>query len=112
MKTNLPQLLLTAGLSVGIISIPSIAEAGWNMNSSSLTGQISRPTNQDQPQRFTKGIGTNGSSLTGEKTKNQQQSKALSMNGSSLTGEKTKNQQQSKALTMNGSSLTGQSSQK
>ncbi len=91
MKTNFPQLLLTAGLSVGIISIPSIAEAGMRANSSSLTGQVSRPTSQDQPQPKTK---------------------ALSMNGSSLTGQKTKKQQQSKALTMQGSSLTGQSSQK
>ncbi len=38
MKLNLPKLLLTAGISMGIISISSIAEAGLHLNGSSLTG--------------------------------------------------------------------------
>ncbi len=42
MKNNLLQLLLTAGLSLGIISTPSIAEAGMRVNGSSLTGQSSQ----------------------------------------------------------------------
>ncbi len=87
MNTKIPQLLLTAGLSVGIISIPSIAKAAAPLNGTSLTGQVSRPTSQDQPQRFTKGLGFNGSSLTGQKKQQQQQSKALTMQGSSLTGQ-------------------------
>ncbi|MDJ0567534.1 MAG: hypothetical protein QNJ53_00655 [Pleurocapsa sp. MO_192.B19] len=87
MKINLPQLLLTAGLSVGIISIPSIAEAGYPLNGTSLIGQVSRPTSQDRPQKLTKGFTINGSSLTGAKIKKRQQSKALMMNDSSLTGQ-------------------------
>ena len=40
MKLNLPKLLLTAGLGLGIISFASAAEAGLSLgNGSSLTGQ-------------------------------------------------------------------------
>ncbi|MDJ0570148.1 MAG: hypothetical protein QNJ53_14035 [Pleurocapsa sp. MO_192.B19] len=115
MKLNLPKLLLTAGLSLGIISFASVAEAGINLNGSSLTGHLPQPTTKRQPQ-YSKSLTCNGSSLSGQTTKkqSQQQSKRMSSNGSSLTGQKTEKQlpQQLKGLPRNGSSLTGQVSQK
>ena len=67
MKLNLPKLLLTAGLSLGIISLASVAEAGMHPQGSSLTGQ----TTDKQPQQQSKAIGLNGSSLTGQTTEKQ-----------------------------------------
>ena len=69
MKLNLPKLLLTAGLGLGMLSIASVAEAGIMVNGSSLTGQ---KTEKQLPQQL-KGIGVNGSRLGGQTTKKQPQ---------------------------------------
>ena len=69
MKLNLTKLALTAGLSLGIISVASVAEAGINLNGSSLTGQ----TSEKQLQQQSKALSANGSSLTGQTTKKQPQ---------------------------------------
>ena len=91
MKLNLTKLALTAGLSLGIISFASLAEAA-PLNVTSLTGHLPQPTTKWQPQ----------------------QSKALTNNGTSLSGQTTEKQlpQQCNGLPVNGSSLTGQVSQK
>ena len=115
MKLNLTKLVLTAGLSLGIISVASVAEARINLNGSSLTGHLPQPTTKWQPQQ-SKGLTSKGSSLTRQTTEQQpqQQSKRMSSNGSSLTRQTTEKQlpQQLNGLPVNGSSLTGQVSQK
>ena len=63
MKLNLTKLVLTAGLSLGIISVASVAEAGINLNGSSLTGHLPQPTTKWQPQQ-SKGLTSKGSSLS------------------------------------------------
>ncbi len=72
MKLNLTKLVLTAGLSLGIISVASVAEAGINLNGSSLTGHLPQPTTKWQPQQ-SKALTAKGSSLTGQKTDKQTQ---------------------------------------
>ena len=68
MKLNLPKLLLTAGLSLGIISLASVAEAGVMLrNGSSLTGQKTEKQSHQQ----LKGVSDRGSSLTGQTTEKQ-----------------------------------------
>ena len=90
MKPNLTKLLLIAGLSLGMLSIASVAEARLSENSTGLTGQKA----EKQPQQQLKGMSDQGSSLTGQTTKKQpqQQSKAIGLNVSSLTGQKTDKQ--------------------
>ncbi len=68
MKPNLTQLLAIAGLSLGMLSFASVAEAGINLNSSSLTGQ----TIEKQPPQQFMGLPRNGSSLTGQLYQKQQ----------------------------------------
>ncbi len=54
MKTNLFNIVLAVELSLGILAYADMAEAGLQLNTSSLTGQVTRPTSQDQPQLFNK----------------------------------------------------------
>ncbi|WP_156113898.1 hypothetical protein [Myxosarcina sp. GI1] len=52
MKTNLFNILLAVELSLGILAYANFAEAELQLNTSSLTGQVSRPTSKDRPQLF------------------------------------------------------------
>jgi len=63
MKLNLSRLILATGRSLGIISFASVAEAGIELNSSSLKGQLS-----EQPQQLQslKKLSGNSSKLTGQ----------------------------------------------
>ncbi|MDJ0596877.1 MAG: hypothetical protein QNJ72_44105 [Pleurocapsa sp. MO_226.B13] len=91
MKLNLPKLLLTAGLSLGMLSVTSVAESRLSENSSSLSGQI---TDKQLPQQF-KRMSSNGSSLSWQTTEKRlpQQYNGLPVNGSSLTGQISQKQQ-------------------
>ena len=90
MKLNLIQLALTVGLSLGIISIASVAEAS-PFNGTSLTGQ----TTEKQPQQHLNGSVPPDTSSTVQKTEKQltQQLNGLPHNGSSLTGQVSQKQQ-------------------
>ncbi len=68
MKLNLTKLALTAGLSLGMISIASVAQARLSENSTSITGQT---TEKQLPQQL-KSLTTNGSSLTRQTTDDKQ----------------------------------------
>ena len=68
MKLNLQKLLLTAGLSLGMLSIAFVAEARLSENGSSLSGQ---KTEKQLPQQLN-GLPVNGSSLTGQVSQKQQ----------------------------------------
>ena len=67
MKLNLTKLALSAGLSLGMLSIASVAEAGVRHQGRSLTGQKT----EKQPQQQLKGAYPQGTSLTGQKTEKQ-----------------------------------------
>lgn len=114
MKLNLSTIVLAAGLSIGIISFASLAEAGLELNGSSLKGQSD---SKSQPSQQLKGIGINSSSLKGrssEKPQPPQQLKIIRMNSQSLTGQsnsKPQPSQQLKKLSQNASSLTGQTTE-
>ncbi len=84
MKLNLTKLLRTAGLSLVMLSVASMAEAGIMINGSGLTGQITRKQLQQQSERMS----SNGSSLSGQTSEKppQQQLNGLNLNGSSLSG--------------------------
>ncbi len=58
MKLNLTKLALTAGLSLGIISFASVAEAGKAVQGSSLTGHLPQPTTKRSNQvRMSRKVG-------------------------------------------------------
>lgn len=106
MKLNLSRLILAAGLSIGIISFTSVAEAGIELNGKSLKGQSSK-----QPQQL-KIIRMNNQRLTGQsesESQLQQQSKKLTGNTSSLAGQVP--QSATKKLSQNASSLTGKTTE-
>ncbi len=67
MKLNLTKLALTAGLSLGMISIASEAQAAIALNGKSITGQ----TTEKQFKQELKGAHPQGSSLTGQTTEKQ-----------------------------------------
>ncbi len=67
MKLNLSRLVLTAGLSLGMISIVSVAQARIQLNGSSLTGQ---KTEKPPPQQL-KGTSEMNSRLTGQTSEKQ-----------------------------------------
>lgn len=118
MKLNLSRIVLAAGLSLGIISFASIAEAGLELNGSSLKGQVS-PTFPQKPFQQLKKLSGNGSSLRGQvpqstTKKPSQQAKGVKMNASSLKGQSSEQlqlSQQLKKLSQNASSLTGQTTE-
>ncbi|MGK7948393.1 MAG: hypothetical protein AB4368_06190 [Xenococcaceae cyanobacterium] len=117
MKLNLSRLVLTAGLSIGIISFASVAEAGLELNGTSLRGRLNR---QPQPSQELKKLTGNGSSLRGQSNKQpqlSQQSKGRLLQGESLTGQSTQKQPSQRLKshddrTDNSTSLRGQSSSK
>ncbi len=94
MKLNLTKLALSTGLSLGMLSIASVAEAGIRLKGTSLTGYLPQPTTKRQPQQF-KALSSNDSSLTGQTTEKQlpQELWGLPANGSSLTGQVSQKQQ-------------------
>ena len=67
MKLNLTKLALSAGLSLGMLSIASVAEAGLPMNGTSLTGQ----TTEKQRSQQLKDLPKNGLILTGQVSQKQ-----------------------------------------
>ena len=92
MKLNLSRLVLTAGLSIGIISFASVAEAGITLNGTSLRGRLNR---QPQPSQQFKVIRLNGTKLdrqSSSKSQLPQQLKKLTQNASRLTGQTSKQQ--------------------
>lgn len=68
MKLNLSRLILATGLSIGIISFASVAEAGLELNGTSLRGQSSE---QPQPSKQLKRLSQNTSNLTGKTSRQQ-----------------------------------------
>lgn len=89
MKLNLSRLVLTAGLSIGIISFASVAEAGLELNGTSLRGRLNR---QPQPSQIIRMNSTKLDRQSSSKSQLPQQLKKLTQNASRLTGQTSKQQ--------------------